>query len=144
MSWWIYLVDDTKEPWCGYGKPASEFVPDFESDVQCSSPCYPVVSVKNHSEGGTYVMDGSAEADLNVTYNYGGEFRKAWDGVGIEEALDGKRASDVIYALRHGVKVLGTERSEDYWETTPGNAGHALSILLGWAEQHPEARFKVS
>ena len=26
-----------------------------------------------------------------------------------------------------------------YWKPTPGNAGYALNILLGWAREHPDA-----
>jgi len=46
--------------------------------------------------------------------------------------------------LRDAVGELGTEQAEDYWDDTPGNAGHALSILLSWAEENPSATFSVS
>ena len=62
----------------------------------------------------------------------------------MQEALDGKLASTVVEALEHAVRYLGTARSGDYWAATQGNAGYALSILLGWAKQHPEAIFKAN
>lgn len=46
--------------------------------------------------------------------------------------------------LRIAVNTLGTVRDNDYWKPTPGNAGYALAILLKWAGQYPEARFKVT
>src|SRR4029077_6146288 len=43
-----------------------------------------------------------------------------------------------------GKGQVGTERDDDYWAPTDGNAGYAASILLGWAKQHPEATWRVS
>ena len=94
------------------------------------------VGVANHSEGGTYAIGGMPRAELNVTYNYARffDFR----------ALDGQKAADTVEHIGMAVQQLGTERDPDYWKPTPGNAGHALSILLAWAEQHPNARWEVS
>ena len=114
MSYWVYLLDGNES-----------------------------VSVERHQEGGTYALGGVTEAELNVTYNYtkcyvaaGGESPRAM--------LDGKKASDTIPILRHLVGKLGTKRDADYWAATPGNAGYAMSILLHWAEQHPDAVWSVS
>ena len=144
MSWDVYLQDTTAKPWCSYGVSEQDFEPDWEGDVPCPVPCYPAVAVERHAEGGTYALGGIESAELNITYNYGGLFREAWDGVGLKEALDGKRAEDVIEALSHAVKHLGTEQAAGYWEATAGNAGYSLGILLGWAQQYPDARFRVS
>jgi len=43
--------------------------------------------------------------------------------------------------LQKAISLLGTERDPDYWKATEGNAGYALSILLGWARLHPTAKF---
>lgn len=115
MSWWVSL-DDAK------GKP---------------------LTVGRFEDGGTYVLGGSTEANLNITYNYGEHFRAVFDGMRFRDALDGKRAQDVIPMLERAVQQLGVVRSPDYWEAVAGNAGHALNILLGWARQHPEGRFSV-
>jgi len=46
--------------------------------------------------------------------------------------------------LAHVVEVLGDEPYKtDYWAPTPGNAGHAAAILLGWAKLYPDATFEV-
>ncbi len=125
MSWWVRLEKDGQN-----------------------------VEVDTHDEGGTYVVGGCDEAELNITYNYRGHFRDVGiclhEGDGGENAddglfyLHGKLARDAIPHLEHAVKQLGTERDAAYWASTPGNAGHALSILLGWARQYPDAVFRVS
>ncbi|KKN04709.1 hypothetical protein LCGC14_1094820 [marine sediment metagenome] len=145
MSWSVYLEDRTQKPDCNYGIPPEEFKPAYEGDEPCNIPCYPTVGVARHSEGGTYAVGGIENAELNITYNYGREFGGA---IGYQDGfvqwLTDKKAKDVVSLLRVAVKKLGTERSDNYWASTPGNAGHALSILLGWAEQYPEAIFRVS
>lgn len=106
------------------------------------------VEVDRHEEGGTYVMGGTTRADLNVTYNYGQCFRllgTPWtpDG-GLQENLHGLTAAKTINRLEYAVATLGTKTFKDYWAPTPGNAGHALSILLKWAKQYPDAVWRVS
>lgn len=95
-----------------------------------------VVPVERHFDGGTRALGGTPYADLNVTFNY----RKHFDFNLLHEAI----ASDVEPIMADAVATLGTERDEDYWAPTPGNTGYALSILLGWARQHPDATFEVS
>ena len=94
------------------------------------------VRVAPFEDGGTYVLGGSDEAELNVTYNYAGLF-------GFRD-LHARRASDTIPELREAVQRLGTERDADYWKPTLGNAGAACARLLVWAEQHPHASWSVS
>ncbi len=103
-----------------------------------------LVAVSRHSEGGTYVVGGTDGAELNVTYNYCGYYREFLDtGDGLYW-LHGKKAKDTVIRLEGAVAALGTERDRDYWKATLGNAGYALSILLGWAKQHPDAVWSVS
>lgn len=144
MSWWVYLVDTTAKPWCSYGTPKDQFKPEYEGDEPCGKPCYPKVEVVRHSDGGTYVLGGTDEAELNVTYNYSPFYYRALDNEKGLESLDGQKAKDVLQKLVSAVDALGTKRDKDYWSATPGNAGYALSILAAWAKQHPEAVFKVS
>lgn len=100
------------------------------------------VVVENHTEGGTYPVGGRTTAEMGVTVNYSKLYRL----IGWEHSLrelDGKRATDVTQKLRDAVEKLGTQQHDDYWAPTPGNAGYALSVLLYWAEQHPDATFEV-
>lgn len=104
-----------------------------------------LATVERHEDGGTYVVGGTTEAHLNVTWNYGEVIYRMglFDGAGLKEFLHGKQAADVIPALEDAVKRLGTFRYRDYWAPTPGNTGYALNILLIWARQHPTAVFEV-
>ena len=98
------------------------------------------VPVEPHSEGGTYAMGGTSKAEINVTYNYSRVYPEYFS----LRDLDGKTAAETELILAKAVDELGTERDEDYWNPTPGNAGYALNILLGWARQHPKAKWIVS
>lgn len=94
-----------------------------------------LVPVPTFQEGGTLVVGGSGSADLNVTYNY----CKRFDF----KSLGGKTAEVTIPVLTAAVMELGVVRDPDYWAPTPGNAGHACNILLGWAHLHPKAVWEV-
>jgi hypothetical protein len=109
MSWWVSLHDVTGEIYTDVSK--------FE-------------------EGGTFVVGGSTEADLNVTYNYG----KLFDF----KSLYGKTGEESIPLLEEAVKKYGTIQNEDYWEPTEGNVGFACSVLLAWAKQHPRGKWQVN
>lgn len=100
-----------------------------------------LVKVKPHEEGGTFVLGGVDRAELNITYNYSQHFYRELDREKGLRWLYGKTGEDVIPHLEKAIAVLGVERDSDYWLDTKGNAGYALSILLGWAKQHPTAVF---
>jgi len=114
MSWWVSLNKDGK-----------------------------LVEVKLFEEGGTYCLGGANAADLNITYNYGPYFHICLDKKKGLRWLDGKKARDAIVRMERAVKELGTDKDNNYWKSTPGNAGYALSTLLKWAKRYPEAIFEV-
>lgn len=102
------------------------------------------MTVPSFEEGGTYVLGGSTEASLNVTWNYSSFYHDALDAEQGIRFLDGKKAENMIELLTKAVTELGIERDDNYWASTSGNAGYTLSILLKWAKLHPTATFKVS
>lgn len=102
------------------------------------------VKVKKHEEGGTRVIGGTDDAELNITYNYSRYFYEHLSPRKGLRWLNGKKASNTIRRLEKAIKELGVQRDMDYWATTSGNAGYALSILLDWAKQHTKAIFYVS
>ena len=114
MSWWVSLNDENGSP----------------------------VTVDSFEDGGTYALGGSSEADLNITYNYSPHYYRHLDEDEGLMWLRGKKAADTIERLETAIAALGTERDKDYWKATPGNAGYALSILLKWARQYPDAVFR--
>lgn len=106
------------------------------------------------SEGGnieaTYIeVDGYqklipalvSKADLNVTYNYAEVYCKY--GFSIRD-LDGQPAWKFLSKMEEIVTATGIKPDRDYWASTPGNAGYALNILLGWARLYPDAIWHVS
>ena len=100
------------------------------------------VQVERHSEGGTYEIGGTTDASLNVTYNYAKFFRDTIDeDEGIRWIVN-KTGEECISKLHSAIRELGTVQDDNYWKATEGNAGHALSILMLWAKQYPNAVFR--
>ena len=97
---------------------------------------------KHYYEGGTYVLGGTTEAHLNITYNYHPYFQSVWDH-GLDE-FHGKQAREVVPLLRDAVEKLGTRTTGNYWQPTAGNAGHALSNLLAILEAFPDGIVDIS
>lgn len=100
------------------------------------TPYHKPLTVDRHCEGGTYVLGGMTDADLNTTYNYGRYFNF--------RGLHGRTGRETIKEMAVAVETLGTERDDNYWASTPGNAGYAVSILLRWARQHPDGVWQVT
>lgn len=99
------------------------------------------LAVNSHEEGGTYVAGGSDSAELNVTYNYSKIYHE--HGFSLKN-LNGLTARETTDRLQSLVLALGVDQDDDYWAATPGNAGHALSVLLGWGLEHPDGIWRVS
>lgn len=115
MSYDIYLVDD------------NDNVLELDS--------------KHQLKGGTYELGGTKQCWLNITYNYGGIFRKVLGDNGIR-SIYGILASDSIPILKNAIEQLGTNESDSYWEDTEGNACKALHNLLDLAYKCPHGRWK--
>ena len=115
MSFWVYLNDHEDEP----------------------------VRVSEHREGGVYRANGCDEAELNVSYNFSEFYHLTLDEELGLRWLNGRMAKDVLERLRFAVSKLGDKKNPDPWKPEAGNAGHALKILLDWAERNPEATFVV-
>ncbi len=88
-------------------------------------------------KGGTYCVDGSDTADINITYNYWPHFRRVLGGKGIRE-LYGKTGGETIPILKAAIEALDTDVSDDYWEATEGNARAALCQCLALAQMRPD------
>ena len=84
---------------------------------------------KHFLTGGTYAVGGNNLAELNITYNYSPHFQHCFGEQGLQE-LHGMKVSDVMPRLKRGIEKIGTERDENYWAPTPGNAGAAIQDLL--------------
>lgn len=91
--------------------------------------------------GGTYQVGGTREAWFNITYNYSEFYYEYLDSEKGIRWLYKKKAKECINRLEYAVSKLGTKQYRDYWAPTRGNAGHAISILLNWAQEFPEGIF---
>lgn len=113
MSYWVSLLDEKDNPYI----------------------------VERHTAGGTHVPRGTTLSELNITYNYSPRYKE--HNFSLKD-LQGQIASNTIDKLTTLVEELGTETNKDnYWDPCPGNAGHALSILLKWAKLYPDGRWEV-
>jgi hypothetical protein len=92
---------------------------------------------KHFITGGTYAMGGTDEAWLNITYNYGDQFRKVFGEGGIC-SIYGKTGAESIPLLEKAISQLNDETDSDYWKSTEGNAKKALHGLLAFARLRPD------
>lgn len=88
--------------------------------------------------GGTYVVVGTNEAYLNITYNYAHYFARFLGGNGLRD-FEGKSVAETLPKLMTAVMRMPGEPDEDYWAPTEGNARHALAQLITLALMSPEA-----
>lgn len=86
--------------------------------------------------GGTYAVGGTKRLELNITYNYSKHFK----GLGKEgiRSIYGKTATESIPMLLSAAHKLKSDVSEEYWESTEGNAKWALMQLVSIAELRPD------
>ena len=108
-------------------------------DISLLTPCCGCIGhlLENLGEqGGTYIIGGTTNAELNVTFNYANHFNF--------RGLDGREAKLTIPELEEVVEKLGTERASDYWSPTTGNVGYACSLLLKMAKDLPTHIWEVN
>ena len=92
--------------------------------------------------GGTYAMDGSKEASLNITWNYSEHYHRLFPEVpnafGGIRSIYGMTGAESIPVLKKVINALGNDVSHNYWEPTEGNAKKALYMLLAFAQMRPD------
>jgi len=96
-----------------------------------------ILDEKHDIQGGTYQVGGTDRAELNITYNYSSYFNKVLGEKGIR-TIYGMVAEDSIPLLTHAIEQLDDKISEDYWESTEGNARCALEKLILLAKLCPD------
>ena len=88
-------------------------------------------------KGGTYKVGGNTEAWVNITYNYSNHYYRVFGEYGIR-TIYGMTGADSIPLLNNAINQLGNNISEDYWESTEGNAKRSLYSLLAFAQLRPD------
>jgi hypothetical protein len=92
---------------------------------------------RHYMRGGTYCVGGTKDAWVNITYNYSDQFYKTMGENGIR-TIYGKTGSQSIPILKEAILKLGDECSQNYWESTEGNAKKTLYQLLALAQLRPD------
>ena len=87
-------------------------------------------------QGGTYILEGTTECWLNITYNYSEHYYRAFGKEGIR-TIYGMTGRKSIPVIEEAMELLGDECSLNYWESTEGNAKKALKDLLLLARARP-------
>ena len=95
----------------------------------------------HHITGGTYVIGGTNELSMNITFNYSKIIYKVLEG-GIK-GLDGKTVSDTIPLIEKAILSLKDDVTANYWESTEGNAKRALTNLLTLAKHAPNGEWAI-
>lgn len=108
-------------------------------DIYLKEPNGNICQVERHEEGGISRFD--TNACLYITCIYDRYFYENIDKQQGIMMLCNKKVKDCIPLLEEAIEKLGTEKSDYYWASTAGNAGYALSILLNWAKENPNAVF---
>ena len=87
--------------------------------------------------GGTYAVGGTTRLCLNVTYNYSNHYHRVFGEEGIR-TIYGMTGAESIPLLKKAISMLKDDVSENYWESTEGNAKRALTQLLTLAKMRPD------
>lgn len=124
MSYDIYLCEPSRAA-------------EYGSDDVSSRDIVVKLPEKHGCNGGTYMLGGTDDAWLNVTYNYGKIYYRVFGERGIR-TIYGKTGAESIPLLKGAIEQLGTDVHEDYWAATEGNARKALTHLLSFAEARPD------
>jgi len=86
--------------------------------------------------GGTYIVGGTTEMWLNVTYNYYEHFQRIGNK-GIR-TIYGMSGAESLPVLQKAADELDVDLDDDYWKPTEGNARHALVQLMVLARSRPD------
>lgn len=91
-------------------------------------------------KGGTYVIGGTREAWLSVTYNYSDFYYRddVMDSQKGIRCIYGLTGAESIPVLERAIAALGDDKTDNYWEPTEGNAKAALCSLLAFARMRPD------
>ena len=87
--------------------------------------------------GGTHAIGGTKEAWLNITYNYAPHYYEVLGEKGIR-TIYGMTGAESIPILQAAADRLGDDISDDYWESTEGNAKRPLLQLVAMAQMRPD------
>lgn len=110
-------------------------------DIQLVDPVTKLVielDEPHQLKGGTYALGGTCLAHLNVTYNYGEFYYKHIDSEKGIRVIYGMTGKESIPVLQKGIDALKDDVTDNYWDSTEGNARKALLDLIELAKMCPD------
>lgn len=87
-------------------------------------------------------MYGTDELWLNITFNYRDKFKKAFETDNGIHCLTGLSGAEAIPILDKAISNLGDDVSDNYWESTEGNAKRALIGLKALCQMRPDGEIE--
>ena len=109
----------------------------YDIELRDSLGCTMRLNAPHQLKGGTFVLGGTTNCKLNVTYNYAEHYYRVMGEKGIR-TIYGMTAAASVPVLEAAIDALGDDVSENYWESTEGNAKQALLHLLALAKLGPD------
>lgn len=98
-------------------------------DICATDINFNIIKIEHHNiQGGTFAINGTNEAKLNITFNYNEHFKKVFSFEGIHY-LHHKNVIDTIQNLNEAINNLKDDYTNYYWDSTEGNAKLALINL---------------
>lgn len=94
-------------------------------------------------QGGTYAIDGTYEAEFNITYNYSKNIIKAL-GYSINDLQDKKVEDTLDDILNATLKLKDDDKTNSYWDNTEYNTKKALTSLLNLGLKAPNGYWDVN
>lgn len=109
------------------------------------------VQVESHTHGSIYVVGGTTDAEMSVTYNYShlwpillgrkpDSMTEDNPGYGLAPWIHGKKAADCQRLFEEAIEKWKAQLPyQDYWAPTIGNALAVIKVLHEWGTQYPDA-----
>lgn len=96
------------------------------------------IDTPHHMRGGTYKCGGDNRLHLNITYNYAKHYYRFIDSEFGIRKIYGMTGLNSVPILQEAADKLSDDISEDYWESTEGNAKRPLLQLITMAKMRPD------
>lgn len=96
-----------------------------------------LLDTPHQMRGGTFVLGGTREAWLNVTYNYAAILTRVLGSGGIR-TIYGKTGAESVSMLNEAISKLDDNTDNDYWKPTEGNVKSVLLQLKTLAQLRPD------
>jgi hypothetical protein len=98
---------------------------------------------KHGYQGSNFILGGTTEAFVNITYNYAKYYKETIDKDTGLYSLHNKTGKEALPIIQKAINELGIDYNENYWAATRGNAGYALLAIEFFCRMRPDGIIKV-